>query len=93
MNAFKQFKDVQTQPGSNDLNRIECRIGLTILNATQVGLIKTAAFTERDLCPALLLPQSSHTLTESHAEGLFHAADYPEIALIHILTNSYKLSF
>ena len=46
---FKQLKHRQPQRHRDDLHRIQRWVGLSVFDATEIGLIKAALLTELDL--------------------------------------------
>ena len=49
LNALKQLENSHPESVGNNLDGVERRVGLTVLNAAQVCLVETALFTEHNL--------------------------------------------
>lgn len=61
LDNFEQLEHGQTKRIGNNLNSIECRVGIPVLNSAQIGLVKTALFSELYLTQAGLLAQRADT--------------------------------
>lgn len=62
--VFEQIEHAQTECVGDDFHGVECRIGLTSLYPTKVGLIETAMFGELDLRQARCQTQLPYALPE-----------------------------
>ena len=90
LDPFEQVKHSHSQSIRNNLNRIQRRVGLAILNSAEVGLVEPTLFAKHHLAHARLQPQRANAQAETLSKGVFHTQNYVVYALIHINTNSYK---
>ena len=88
LDGFKHLKDGYPKAIGDDLHRIQCRVRLPSLNATQVRLVETASFAKFHLAKAPHVTHVTHVFAELLGQGL-HPSDSQRYALIHINTNSY----
>ena len=88
--AVKKVKHAHAEGVRNDLNGIQCRIGLTGFDPAQVRLIEAAHFTELNLAQAGPVAQGAHAGTKLLSQSCLHSSEYLGYALNHINTNSYK---
>ena len=87
----EQVKHSHAQSIRHDLNRIECRVGLTVFDAAEIGLIEPTLLAKHHLAHASFQPQRANAQAEPLSKGIFHTQNYVAYALIHIHTNSYRL--
>ena len=91
LHMIEQFEDVHAKRVGDNFDGIECRIGISGFNATQVGLIEPTLFPKDNLAHSCRKPQGAHAGTKLLSQCFFHTAEYLGYALIHIHTNSYKV--
>ena len=90
LDPFEQLEDRQTESIGDDLDRIQRRVSLSVLDTAEIRLIKPAPFAKLDLAHPSGETELAHAGAESLCQGIFHTPNYVVYAINRINTNSYK---